>query len=511
MNRYDVIIVGAGLGGLTAGAKLARDGKKVILIEQHNIVGGCSTHFARKRTMDFEVGLHEINGVYEPRKQAMFKDTDVWDRVEFVRVPEFYRVIKGNDLDVVVPDNIEGAKASLKAAFPNEHEAINTYFKDITTIRTQINRYRWGSAKKLLTIPFSPFLYSKLLKYRKSTVGEYLDNLTNNEYLKIAIIANIGYYSEDPYNLNFVYFASGQGSYMGDGGWFVKNGSQKLSDAFADVITENGGDILLKHMVNEIIVENGKAIGVRFIRKNRPEAKEQVVYGDYIIANASMPMVINKLIPSLQDSPVRKQLNKLEPGCSLMTIYLSFKEPISKYVNGHYSTFVYDSQLESIKEFGELEKSGDYYRKGFVFVNYHSFDSGMNSDSSYTGVICGVDYLKNWDCLSKEDYKAKKQKVISIYTERLNKQFPGIADHIEYAEMSTPKTIQKYTMNDYGTVYGYAQTRNQSLTNKAKKYDLGIDNLYFASAWVFSGGFSAAMSTGYSCAKAVLRKMEMNS
>ena len=174
MSEYDVIVVGAGLGGLAAGAKLSREGKKVLLVEQHNVVGGCATAFNRQRTMRFEVGLHEMNGINEPRKQAMLKDLGVWDKVEFIRVPEFYRVIKG-PLDVVVPDDIEGARASLIAKFPGEKKAVNQYFKDITYIRKQVYRFRWSKWKKMLLAPLMPFFLSKLIKYRKTTVGHYLE------------------------------------------------------------------------------------------------------------------------------------------------------------------------------------------------------------------------------------------------------------------------------------------------------------------------------------------------
>ena len=87
---YDIIIIGAGLGGLTAGAKLAKEGKKVLLIEQHNRPGGCATTFKRKDFV-FEVGLHEMDGlVNADMKIKIFRELGVFDKVEFLRVPEFY-------------------------------------------------------------------------------------------------------------------------------------------------------------------------------------------------------------------------------------------------------------------------------------------------------------------------------------------------------------------------------------------------------------------------------------
>ena len=505
MENYDAIIIGAGLGGLSCGAKLAKEGKKVLLVEQHNVVGGCATAFNRKRTMRFEVGLHEMNGLNEPQKQKMLKDLGVWDKVEFIRVPEFYRIIKG-DLDVVVPDDIEGAKASLIANFPEERTAINQYFSDITGIRKQTYRYRWSKIKKMLLAPLMTLFLSKLIKFRKTTIGDYLDSITKNEDLKLAIIANLGYYHDDPYSLSMLFFASGNASYMGAGGWFVKGGSQKLSDAFAEVIEENGGKIILKHCVEEIIIEDNIAVGIKYIRNKRTDPEELISYGDIVVANAAMPNVFNHLIPSLKNSSSAQTVNELEPGCSLLSIYYSFSKPVNDLFEGRYSTFVYDEGITKISEFKEIEKSGDYERKGYVFVNYNAIESDILSDENFTGVLCGIDYLKNWEDLEHGPYKEKKQQVINTYTKRLDKQFPGFAELVQYSEMATPKTIKRYTQNPHGTVYGFAPTPDQALTNKVKLFDHNIENLYFASAWVFAGGFSGAISSGYSCANAILKK-----
>jgi all-trans-retinol 13,14-reductase len=97
--KYDIIIIGAGLGGLTAGAKLAREGRKVLVIEQHNRPGGCATTFQRG-DFTLEVGLHEMDGPY-PRdmKTKIFNDLDVFNNVEFIKIPEFYRFI--NELHIL--------------------------------------------------------------------------------------------------------------------------------------------------------------------------------------------------------------------------------------------------------------------------------------------------------------------------------------------------------------------------------------------------------------------------
>ena len=127
---YDVIIIGAGLGGLTAGAKLAKEGKKVLLIEQHNIPGGCATTFKHK-DLKIEVGLHMIDGLDKgDPKLKIFKELGVFDNLEFKRVPEFYRFVKPG-VDIVIPDNYEQAIEVLTKRFPVEKKGILEFFRVI--------------------------------------------------------------------------------------------------------------------------------------------------------------------------------------------------------------------------------------------------------------------------------------------------------------------------------------------------------------------------------------------
>ncbi|MGE5348570.1 MAG: FAD-dependent oxidoreductase, partial [Actinomycetota bacterium] len=125
--KYDVIVIGAGLGGLTAGAKLAREGMKVLVIEQHSRPGGCATTFKRGE-FTFEVGLHEMDGPgNRDMKNRIFSELNVTGNVEFLTVPEFYRFIRG-DLAVTVPHDPQMAAVRLSEMFPDEKEGISRYY-----------------------------------------------------------------------------------------------------------------------------------------------------------------------------------------------------------------------------------------------------------------------------------------------------------------------------------------------------------------------------------------------
>ncbi|MRR21415.1 FAD-binding protein, partial [bacterium] len=214
--KYDVIIIGAGLGGLTAGAKLVKEGKKVLVLEQHSQPGGCATTFQRG-DFTLEVGLHEMDGP-APRdmKTRIFNDLDVFSHVEFLPVPEFYRFMNGR-FEVTVPHDPALASERLSKLFPDETAGIKVYFEQILTRKKPAE----NDAGDI-------------------SVGQFLDSIIKNDDLKLILLGNLGYFHDDPYTLSLAYYSIAQGSYYSGGASYIKGGSQKLADHLAGFIREHG-------------------------------------------------------------------------------------------------------------------------------------------------------------------------------------------------------------------------------------------------------------------------------
>ncbi len=234
--KYDIIIIGAGLGGLTAGAKLSREGKKVLLIEQHDRPGGYATTFDRG---DFilEVGLHEMYGPSPgDMKTKIFNDLDVFRNVEFIRLPEFYRFINDR-VDVTIPHDPEVAAERLSGLFPGETDGIRAYFNQILKPKKKVFEN----------------------EQKDQSVGEFLDSIIDNEDLKLILLGNLGYFHDDPYSLSLAYYSISQGSYFTGGASFIKGGSQKLSDHLAGFIRNHGGEVILNHLVTGIKTDRSQS------------------------------------------------------------------------------------------------------------------------------------------------------------------------------------------------------------------------------------------------------------
>jgi all-trans-retinol 13,14-reductase len=502
MNKYDIIIIGAGLGGLIAGAKLAREGKKVLLIEQHNKPGGCATTFKRG-DFTLEVGLHEMDGPsMRDMKTKIFNELEVFGNVEFIKVPEFYYFVSSN-IKISIPHDPGEAKRILSEKFPEEIEGIDAFFSQILFPKRKSagNEPKASSPTSSDVADYVGRSPKPNEKIKDISLGEFLDSIISNDNLKLVLLGNLGYFHDDPYSISLAYYSVAQGSYFTGGASFIKGGSQKLSDHLSDFIKNHGGNVILNHQVTGIIVKNNKSVGVTYKKKGATATDIINAYADEIVANAAVPNLAD-LLPPEYGSKLKNEISNLKPGASLLTIYFGFRNNLKKIGSNHYSTFVFDS---SIKTQADILKNnmGDFKNRSFTFIDYGQIDSGLASGGKSVGAICCIDYLSEWENLPVELYNDKKEEVAQSFIARLEHLLPGISSEIEYYEVGTSATVKRYTLNPAGAVYGFAQTPERLALDISGI----INNLHFASAWTKTGGgFSGAIYSGFLCAYNILRK-----
>jgi len=486
MMMKKITIIGGGLGGLTAGALLAKRGYQVTLLEQHNIVGGSATTFKRRGGFTVEVGLHEIDNPFDGgAKESIFRELGVYDHVTFVKAYELFRAKTGRS-DLIIPDGIDEAKHTLIQKFPNEEKGIRRYFKSITAVANDFEKM--GDMKLWQKILF-PFLFRSVFKYRKSTLKEILDGIIDNEELKLIVCSNIQYYHDKADDFSFLYHSIAQYGYYKGGGWYIKGGSQVLSNYLASIIIDHGGEVINKANVTEILHRSGKVTAVYYEKKGI----RLMLRSDRVISNAS-PMQTYKMAGIEYET-------KRSLGISLLTLYLGFSKNIKEvYGQRAYSNF-YHRGANSLAEYSQKLR-GDITGRTAVFVDYSQVDSGLTSAEKSLGVVCTVDYLRDWEGLDESAYKAKKESVKKAYIKLLEVDYPGIGELVEYAEVGTARTVQHYLKTPDGTAYGFAPTASQFFREpeyKSKK----LAHLYFVGAWVIGGGFTPALLSGAMAAKAI--------
>jgi len=268
-NEYDIIIVGAGVGGLTCGALLSKRGYRVLVLEQHDKVGGYCSSFAR-RGFVFNSGVEDVSGLWEKGPiNYLLKELGL--RKEDLFVKNTRRIIfKGKAIDV--PNDPNQFIKLLSEMFPEEGKNIAAFFNEARKAYEECyqDTHHYGvplpselivkvyGEKKLLDYPKEhPHFYDWMNK----TFNQKLDKYFENEDLKTLLCALIGYVGSEPEKISAASALTASISYFLYGGYYPRGGAQNFAEALRGFIEAHGGRVLLRHRVDKILVEDGRVVG----------------------------------------------------------------------------------------------------------------------------------------------------------------------------------------------------------------------------------------------------------
>src|SRR4051794_40212560 len=281
MARYDVVVIGAGLGGLTAGAILARAGRKVLVIERSNSVGGAASSY-KSGDLFVEGSLHETSDPNDPRdpKHDALTRAGVLDAVKWIPGGMFYEA-RGGPLEqpFAMPDNFEAARRALTARFPQSRSGIDAVLLDMERLATAGDFNAVAESDRSLSL------------------SQKFDHvLGRDEAVKCALAANLSYYHDDPTTLSWPFFAMSQGGFFLSGGRYVQGGSQRLSSALARAVRTAGGGVVIRRVVTGINLDaQGRPSGVTHTARDGGDS--QTVESPVIVSNAA-PEILASLMPA---------------------------------------------------------------------------------------------------------------------------------------------------------------------------------------------------------------------
>jgi len=497
MSDYDVIVIGAGNGGLMAAARLAKKGVKVLVLERHNIPGGCATSFCRGR-FEFEVALHQLSGLgteeYQGPLWRILASVDAIDKLDFVTMTDLYRLqLSGTDLDITLRPDRHELVADLQATFPHEKEAIQKYIDfAYAYFGEAIGAYYMQDPDA------GPGKYPLYFKYALKSAQNVLDEYFKDPLLKFAIAPYWSYIGVPPRLMSFHDLASVIVGYCEFKPTHIKGGSQALSNAVADTIIQNGGTIRFSNGVRKIMVKDGAVQGV--ITEKGEEITSRIV-----ISNASkISTFVDMMEPEDVPAEVTKEMRQISIAQGAVVLYMGLDCPpetvgIKESTNFVFGTDDYNRAYQQMKN---LEITNEDM---LLMSCYNLVDPGFSPEGTSQVAVVTLKYGDTWLQVPPSQYAAKKYECADVILNRLAEFYPKMRDHIEEIEIATPITSMRYLGTQRGSIYAYDHFIKNS--DHFVRNQTHIKGLHGVGGWFGMIGFQPTLTSGVVAAKTVLKEL----
>ncbi|MEF3245057.1 MAG: FAD-dependent oxidoreductase [Caldisericaceae bacterium] len=472
-NEYDVIIIGSGIGGLTCGALLSKRGYRVLVLEQHYLVGGYCSSF-RRNGFIFNTGVEDVSGLWEKGPITyLLKELKLNKDDLFVKNKTRF-IFKGNEIEV---SNLEDLINNISKLFPNEKENIKAFFEEAKEAYEECYKDTTYGTPLPAELIAKVFGEDALLNYPKNNPHFYdwmnksfkqkLDEFFKNDDLKYLISGFLGYLGTTPDKTAASSALTATVSYYLHGGFFPKGGAQNFANALKKFILDNKGTILLNHKVDEILVNNGTVEGVRVLKK--------IFKAPIVVANANAKTTFLEL---LKESTLPKQfieyIKGLKMSPSVFMTFLGIDMDLSEY-----PTII--NHLD--EEFG-------------IVINSNADRNLAPKGKASVTLLSSANYYEFKE-KGKQEYLKMKEDFSKKLIEKAEKVIPNLSKKIIVKDAATPKTFESYTSMPEGAIYSF----DQSIGVKRPYFKTPIKGLYLASASTFpGGGIEAVVISGMICA-----------
>ncbi len=477
-GKYDAIIIGSGIGGLTCGAFLARAGMRVLVLEQHIKIGGYAHNFKRRKYV-FESGIHSVSLSKDGFIMYLLRLLGIEDCIETVAFPEMFS-IRNPEYSLVMPAEKEAICEYLYMSFPHQKDNINNFLKQIELFNSNIIQPQYAYEQQYMQERVEFVSQFHNTSYQKFISSIFTDN-------KLCDL----FYGQWPYVGSSPEYGPALFSFMMyvvhflEGSHFCRNGFSTIADALASVIIQRGGAIKTKCRVTSLAVEGKKAYSVF------TETGEEI-NADIFISNCSPYLLHNHLIEEkYRGKRWQKRLAGLHPSTSCVIVYLGMKPGFDALLP-HYITFWYDS-LDNKRIFQNVLDNRKEQIDHLIFLR--------TVDKPEYPTLTLMNFVQK---SYSTDWKHEKMRIAEKMLVKAEKLYPGLKEYIVCMDVGSPGTFERYTLNTEGAIYGFENTRN--MYGEAKMpYTTHIKNLFQTGHWGKPGcGIWNVMSNAYAVSKIIL-------
>ncbi|WP_300380065.1 NAD(P)/FAD-dependent oxidoreductase [uncultured Alcanivorax sp.] len=496
---YDAIVIGSGIGGLTAAACLSKMGKKVIVLEQHYTAGGF-THSYDRNGYEWDVGVHYIGDMGAKHTLARRLFDYVTDgKLQWAAMDDHYDRLFIGDRQIDLVAGPEAFAKELKSQFPGEEQAIDSYLDYLSLVAKAMPGVTL--AKVLPNLMAGPFRYlarRKAPDFLNRTTREVLETLTGNQELIAALTGQWGDNGLVPDDSSFIIHALIARHYL-YGGYYPVGGASEMAKTIIPVIQQGGGEVFTYADVKEILVENGKAVGVRM-------ADGQAIHAPAVISNAGVFNTFGTLLPDHAPHKAfyQNKLGQVQRSMASVCLYIGLQDTAENLALPKTNFWIYPGPdyRGQVEDFLADPDNRD------IPLTYISFPSAK--DPSFTERYPGratieivapgpFQWYQQWADKPwgkrGEDYEAKKDAYAQRLLKKLYEKMPHLRGKVDYYELSTPLSTDYFCRYSSGEIYGLDHTP-QRFEQDWLKPKTRLPGLYLTGQDIMTCGVVGAMIGG---------------
>ncbi len=489
-----VIIVGGGLGGLSAAAALAQRGYNVKLIEKEPHVGGYAIEVHRgKRSYDIALHATAAGGAGQEFHRTATA-LGIAEDIAFIKLREGFRVCLG-DYAFQMPNDYVALFAALVQEFPEERSGLQTFRGDLEKHANAYAPLFDGAVSKWRSVPsFIPMLPAFLGHSNMPTLA-YLERFVSDPRLR-AILFQPSIFMGIPMDefpaVNFImmfHVLIRQGMYT------IRGGGQAVTDALTRRLQEHGGEVITSQKAERILIENGRATGVQTADGTTHRAAA-------VVTGVSTTETVRLVGASHFPPTFLRNLEPLQPSLSLLVLNLWLDCNAAEVGIGNHITVSFPSA--DIDTHIKTQREGSFIDGFSITAHGISEPESQSPDRAALSIIGGT-HAATWIDLPDDEYRQLKAQATEDIIMKVRKRFPAISGHITFTDLATPRTLKRYTGNPGGAIMGFQCACGQHRQIMTAG-NLPIKGLVAASAWTGKlGGFMQAMKAGCSAADTIAK------